>query len=172
MSVFFQHITTSLCLFPNLVSCWRPSKHTRTYLAVSYFCVFSWFIFRPSPSSLTSDTPSLLPVFRPSFQSYSSQPSHCILYERHSSFLLCFTYSRLSVLLQGHSFALKKGNSPHNTEESFYRKMFSWGFIGNLLMVPFKALTPLVCTYVSAKVLGLDRRCKSSYNPVGAGSDR
>lgn len=54
------------------------------------FSLFSWFIFRPRRLLFLPTLPrSLLPVFTPpplSFQSHSSQPSHCILDERHSSF--------------------------------------------------------------------------------------
>lgn len=69
---------------------------------------------------------SLLPVFTPpplSFQSHSTQPSHCILDERHSGFFssLSFTYSRLTALLQWHSFAPNK-DIMQGVQKSAFRK--------------------------------------------------
>lgn len=107
MSVFCPHISTCVCLFPALVSCWRPGEHTHTrklhsdtlcsrsssffrYLATSHFLSFPGSFSGPRRRLFLPTLPrSLLPVFTPpplSFQSHSSQPSHCILDERHSSF--------------------------------------------------------------------------------------
>lgn len=93
--------------------CSRSSSFFR-YLATSYFLSFPGSFSGPRRLLFRPTLPrSLLPVFTPpplSFQSHSSQPSHCILDERHGIFFfsLSFTYSRLTVLLQRHSFAPNK----------------------------------------------------------------
>lgn len=143
------------------------------YLATSYFFSFPGSFSGPHRLLFLSTLPwSPLPVFAPpalSFQSHSSRPSRCILDERHSSFFfaLFLTYSRLTVLLQRHSFVPNKEIIYIVQKSAFRERCFAgdllWSLLLNLFglsfgqhMVPSKALTQHVCTYVSAKTLDLD----------------